>query len=164
MTRRLRYATCFKADISDLGRKNPMNPERLVTRARSIVFQPQEAWPTIAAETDSIAGIYRNYVIWLAALPALGVLIGTALFGIHVPILGTIRIGFGTLLAQAVLSYLTGLLVVFLLALVVDALAPTFAPASRGSRPSSPWSTPSLRSGWRARSISCPGSSPWLCS
>ena len=104
-----------------------MNIERLVARARSIVLQPREAWPAIAAETDSITGIYRNYVIWLAALPVLGVLIGTALFGIHVPILGTIRIGFGTLLAQAVLSYLTGLLIVFLLALVVDALAPTFA-------------------------------------
>jgi hypothetical protein len=104
-----------------------MNPEKLVTRARSIVLQPREAWPAIAAETDSITEIYRDYVIWLAALPALGVLIGTALFGIHVPILGTIRIGFGTLLAQAVLSYLTSLLVVFLLALVVDALAPTFA-------------------------------------
>ncbi len=127
-----------------------MNPERLVTRARSIVLQPREAWPTIAAETDSIAGIYRNYVIWLAALPALGVLIGTALFGIHVPILGTIRIGFGTLLAQAVLSYLTGLLIVFLLALVVDALAPT---SVRRKRDTAPGRT---TSGWKSRTSLAP--------
>ncbi|PVV12556.1 MAG: hypothetical protein B6D77_05340 [gamma proteobacterium symbiont of Ctena orbiculata] len=103
-----------------------MNMQSLITRVRSILLKPKETWPEIATEQDSLSGIYRNYVLILAAIPALGTLIGTALFGIQIPMMGTIRIGFGALLTQALLSYGVSLLMIYVMMLITESLAPTF--------------------------------------
>lgn len=103
-----------------------MSTQTLISRVRGVLLQPRETWPQIADEPSSVSGIYRNYVLILAALPPLGMLIGTALFGIHIPLVGTIRVGFGTLLTQAVLSYAVALLMTYVMALVIEWLAPKF--------------------------------------
>ncbi|MCU7932579.1 MAG: YIP1 family protein [Candidatus Thiodiazotropha sp. (ex Codakia rugifera)] len=103
-----------------------MNILSLIARVRAILLKPQQTWPEIAVEPASISSIYRNYVLILAALPALGMLIGTALFGIKVPMMGTIHVGFGALLIQAILSYTVSLLMIYLMAVVIESLAPTF--------------------------------------
>ncbi|MEL0586310.1 MAG: Yip1 family protein [Candidatus Thiodiazotropha sp. (ex. Lucinoma kazani)] len=103
-----------------------MNIQSLIKRVRAILLKPQQAWPEIAVEPASTSSIYRNYVLILAALPALGMLIGTALFGIKVPMMGTIHVGFGALLIQAILSYTVSLLMIYLMAVVIESLAPTF--------------------------------------
>ena len=106
-----------------------MNIQSLIARVRAILLKPRETWPEIAAEPASVSAIYRDYVLILAAVPALGMLIGTALFGIQVPMMGTIRIGFGALLTQAVLSYAVSLLMTYAMAVVIESLAPTFGAA-----------------------------------
>jgi len=103
-----------------------MNIQSLIDRAQAILLKPRDTWPEIASEPASVSGIYRDYVLILAAIPALGMLIGTALFGIHVPMMGTIRIGFGALLTQSVLSYAVSLLMTYALAVIIESLAPTF--------------------------------------
>lgn len=103
-----------------------MNMQSLITRVRSILLKPQETWPEIATEQASLSSIYLNYVLILAAIPALGMLIGTALFGIQIPMMGTIRIGFGALLTQALLSYGVSLLMIYVMMLIIESLAPTF--------------------------------------
>jgi hypothetical protein len=103
-----------------------MNMQKLIARVRTILLKPREAWPEIAAEADSLSGIYRNYVLILAAVPVVCTLIGSALFGIQVPMMGTVRIGFGSLLIQALLSYGISLLLIYVQALIVESLAPTF--------------------------------------
>jgi hypothetical protein len=103
-----------------------MNMQTLIARVRSIILKPKETWPEIAAEPDSFSGIYRNYVLIIAAIPVLCMFVGTALFGIRVPMMGTIRIGFGTLLIQALLSYGVSLLMVYVMTLIIEALAPSF--------------------------------------
>jgi len=107
-----------------------MNIQSLVARVRSILLQPRDTWSEIAAEPASVSDIYRNYIIILAALPALGMLIGSALYGIKIPMMGTMRIGFGTLVTQALLTYAMTLLMAYIMAVIIELLAPKFGAVS----------------------------------
>ncbi len=49
-----------------------------------------------------------------------------SLFGLSLPIVGTLHIPFTTLLTGAIARYVLGLVSVYVLALIVDGLAPTF--------------------------------------
>jgi hypothetical protein len=97
----------------------------LVERVQSILLRPKQTWPAIAAEPADAGSIYTGYVVILAAIPAIAgfigwTLIGTGAFGVtyHMPVLaGALRM---------LLSYALSLAMVFVLALIVDALAPTF--------------------------------------
>ena len=97
----------------------------LVERVQSILLRPKQTWPVIAAEPADVASIYTGYVVILAAIPAIAgfigwTLVGGGAFGVtyHLPVLaGALRM---------LLSYALSLAMVFVLALIVDALAPTF--------------------------------------
>jgi len=97
----------------------------LIERVQSILLKPKQTWPVIAAEGGDAASIYTNYVMILAAIPAVAAFIGLSLIGVgafgvsyRVPILAGV--------VQMIVSYLLMLALVFVLALIVDALAPTF--------------------------------------
>lgn len=53
----------------------------IVDRARAILLTPRTEWAVIAAEPQSVAGLYRGYLVWLAAIPALAGFIGLSLVG-----------------------------------------------------------------------------------
>ncbi|MBW8074088.1 MULTISPECIES: Yip1 family protein [Metallibacterium] len=103
-----------------------MDFARLLERARAIVLNPRATWPVIAAETDSIGGLYRDWILWLSAVTPLATFIGLAVFGLRLPFIGSLRVGVGTLLTQMLLQYALTLLIVFVLALIAAALAPSF--------------------------------------
>ena len=103
-----------------------MDFTRLLERVRAIVLNPRATWPVIAAETDSVSGLYRNWILWLSAVAPLATFIGLAVFGLRLPFIGTLRVGVGTLLTQMLLQYALTLLVIFVLALIAAALAPSF--------------------------------------
>lgn len=97
----------------------------LIQRVQDILLKPKETWPAIAQEPASVASIYNNYVIYLAAIPAVAAFIGLSLvgvggfgFGFRLPIVSG--------LVNMVVGYVMALVMVFVLALIVDALAPTF--------------------------------------
>src|SRR6188472_1854806 len=97
----------------------------LLERAQSILLRPKQTWPVIAAEPADAASIYSRYVVILAAIPAICAFIGWTLvgggaFGV------TYRLPIATGVAQMVVSYLLSLAIVYVLALIVNALAPTF--------------------------------------
>lgn len=98
----------------------------LVDRARNILMTPQTEWDAIAAEPADVQAIYRRYVMPLAAIPAVAGFIGGSLVGIGVPGVGTVRAGLFAGLLGAVLQYALLLAFVYVLALIIDALAPTF--------------------------------------
>ena len=93
----------------------------LVERAKNILLTPKTEWPVIAAEPATIGGIYRNYVVFLAAIGPIAMAIGLLLMGS-----GFFRFPIGFVIGQAVISYLLSLLAVYVLALIIEALAPTF--------------------------------------
>ena len=103
-----------------------MNFAHLIARLRAILFSPRATWPEIASEPASIGGLYTGWVLWLAAITPLASFIGLGIFGMSVPFIGSFRLGFGTLFGQLVTTYLLTLLIVFLMALITAALAPSF--------------------------------------
>ena len=97
----------------------------LVDRARNIIVTPKTEWPVIDAEPATIAGIYRSYVLILAAIPALAGLIGNLLFGFSMFGI-TVRLSPISAFSNAIAQYVLSLISTFVLALIIDALAPTF--------------------------------------
>jgi len=98
----------------------------LIERVQSILLKPKQTWPVIAEEGGDTASIFTGYVMILAAIPAVCGFIGLSLIGVggfgvsyRVPIL--------TGVVQMIVSYLLSLAMVFVLALIVNGLAPTFA-------------------------------------
>jgi hypothetical protein len=97
----------------------------LIDRVKNIIMRPRLEWPVIDAEPSTIAGIYRSYVVILAAIPPLASAIGQLVFGWR--FLGIVyRPSPAHVIVQAVVSYLLSLASVYLLALIIEALAPTF--------------------------------------
>lgn len=103
-----------------------MDLNKLTERAKAILLTPKTEWPIIAGEPATTADIYKNYLVVLAAIPAVFGLIDATVFGYSVPFMGTIRIGIATALQQAVFTYLLSLAGIFVFSLIVNALAPTF--------------------------------------
>ncbi len=97
----------------------------IIQRAKDIILKPQETWAAIDAESATTQSIYVPYVLALAAIGPIAQFIGGQVFGysflgvsFHPPLVGS--------LISAVLSYGLGLASIFIVALVIDGLAPSF--------------------------------------
>jgi Yip1 domain len=99
----------------------------LVERARNILLTPGAEWQVIAAESTSTAKLYTGYVMPLGAIAPVASLIGMSLVGISVPFMGTIRTPIVSSLMYAIVTFVLTLVGVFVLGLIINALAPTFA-------------------------------------
>jgi hypothetical protein len=89
------------------------------------VLKPKEEWQKVDGETHTVQDLYTRYVMILAAIPAVAAFIGFSFIGVS----GfgvAYKIPIGTGLAQMVLQYLLSLGSVYVIALVIDALAPSF--------------------------------------
>jgi hypothetical protein len=98
----------------------------LVDRVKRILLSPKTEWEVIDAEAATPSELYTRYIMPLAAIGPIAQLIGFSVFGISVPFVGTYRVPIGSAITQAVVSYLLMLAGTYLLALIIDALAPTF--------------------------------------
>jgi hypothetical protein len=97
----------------------------LVERAKNILLTPRTEWPVIDVEPSTVGDIYKNYVLVLAAIPAIAGLIGSAVFGYSV--LGVaFRVPIVTALSSAIAGYILSLISVYVLGMIIDALAPSF--------------------------------------
>lgn len=94
-------------------------------RIQRLIATPSAEWDRIDAEPMSERGILTGWVAPLAAIGPLATLIGGQLFGWRV--LGaTINPGLGSAIAGAVTAWLLAIAGTYVLALIIDALAPTF--------------------------------------
>lgn len=98
---------------------------RLTARVRAILTAPAATWDEIEREPASQAGLYLTYVMPLAAIGPVAGFIGAVVFGnpkdgvsFRPPVLSALGAGFA--------AYLTTLAGVFLLAVVINAFAPSF--------------------------------------
>jgi len=94
----------------------------LITRVKNILLSPSTEWPAIAAEASSAGSIYMGYVVPLVAIGVIAAFIGQSAIGL--PLVG--RVGMVAGLVRAIISFAFSLLGVFLIAWIVDILAPTF--------------------------------------
>jgi len=88
----------------------------LVERVKAILLTPKTEWPVIAREPGDVAYLFQNYVAILAAIPAVCGFLGGLLRGAP----------FFRSLLFAVIGYVLTFVMVYVVALIVDALAPTF--------------------------------------
>lgn len=98
----------------------------LVERVKNILLSPKTEWPTIAGETTDVKTLYTSYVMILAAIPAVATFIGYSLIGMSIPMVGSYRVPIGSGLAGAIVQYGLALVGVYVMALIIDALAPSF--------------------------------------
>ena len=82
----------------------------VIDRVKNILLTPKTEWPVIAGEAATTQSIFVGYVLILAAIGPLALALRTGLMG----------------LTFAILSYVIALAITFVLALIVDALAPSF--------------------------------------
>jgi hypothetical protein len=102
-----------------------MDSANIVSRVKNILATPKTEWPIAAAEPATIKGLYVGYIAIVAALPVIagfirGSLIGSSFMGIET------RSSIAGGITHMVLGYLLSLAVAYLVALIIDALAPTF--------------------------------------
>ncbi len=98
----------------------------LVDRIKGLIKQPKAEWEAIAAEPADNMALYKSYAMPLAAIGPLASVVGLSMVGVEVPGVGTVRLGFFSALGGGLLGYVLGLVGVYVVALIIDALAPTF--------------------------------------
>jgi hypothetical protein len=98
----------------------------IVQRIKAICLKPKEEWPVIAGETSSTADLFKNYALPLVAIGTIAGFIGMSVIGINIPTIGTFRTPFVSGLIGAVVRIVLALAGVYVLALIIDALAPKF--------------------------------------
>lgn len=98
----------------------------LKDRVVKILTSPKTEWPVIEAESTDVGTLYTSYIAILAAIPPIASFIGSITIGTPVPFYGTYRPPLGTALTTLILTYVLSLASVYVAALVIDKLAPTF--------------------------------------
>jgi hypothetical protein len=88
-------------------------------------MRPAAEWRVIDGEPATVQSLYLSYILILAAIPPIAYAIGALVFGYSV--FGfTYRPPASTVITTAVLQYVLSLASIYVLALIVDALATSF--------------------------------------
>ena len=97
----------------------------LALRVKNLVTRPRSEWQAIEAEPHTVLDLYTGYVMILSAIPAVAGFVGLSLVGFGA-FGATYRVAPASGLVHALVSYLLSLAFVYVLALVIDSLAPAF--------------------------------------
>ncbi len=89
----------------------------ITNRVKNLITKPEAEWDVIAGESATIQGLYKNYAMILAAIPAI---VGFLAFEMAAPK------AIGHALLALIAGYILALLGIAVLAFVVDFLAPKF--------------------------------------
>ncbi len=104
----------------------------LLARVKSLLLQPTATWDEIDREPATLNGLMKGYVAPLALIPAVCTMLGLLVFGAGVGFGGfgvSVRFSPVYLISQAVLTYALSLGMVFVMAAIIDGLAPSFGAA-----------------------------------
>jgi hypothetical protein len=119
-----------------------------ISRVKNIVLSPKAEWDVIAPESTSVAQLYTGYVMILAALAAVLAFVHMSVLGAHLPLGGGVmRYTMGSGLTTAVMSFVFGLIGVFLVGLIINGLAGMFS-AQRDQRQAMKVAAYSLTPAW----------------
>ena len=98
----------------------------LIERAKNICLSPKTEWEVISAETTETQALMLGYVAPLAAIGAVAGFVGNSIIGHSSFFLGNYRTPIFMGLGIAVLTFVMAFVAVFVLSLIINALAPTF--------------------------------------
>jgi len=102
----------------------PGVPPSLIERVKNILLSPKTEWQRIAGESTSVGQLFTGYAMILAAIPLVAGIIGMMAFA---PRIGGVTIGYpiGMVIAIGVVGYVIQLCVVYLMGLIIAAIAPS---------------------------------------
>ena len=99
----------------------------LISRAKGLILAPRKEWDAITTEDVAIPDLYRNYILYLAAIPPFASFISSWLFGFYSrATLTYVHSTFGAGLWRALVQYALSLPAIFLIAFVLSMAAPYF--------------------------------------
>lgn len=98
-----------------------VNVPNLKDRVTKILTSPKTEWPVIDAEVTDVGKLYTSYIMILAAIGPIAGFIGSSILG-----LGLLRLGMVAGFVGMVVGYALALAGVYVCALIIDKLAPTF--------------------------------------
>jgi hypothetical protein len=91
---------------------------KLIERVKAIVLRPRSEWKVIEQEPETLPDLLVSYVAILAAIPEVARFVGQSFIGGYAPL--------GQSLIRAVVVYLVTFAMVYIIAGVIDLLAPRF--------------------------------------
>ena len=98
----------------------------LVDRVKNILLTPKTEWPVIAGENSTTAELMGGYVAPLAGVAVLCGFVGNSVVGMSLPLMGTYRTPILAGIGMAVFSFAMAFVGIFIMSLIINALAPTF--------------------------------------
>jgi hypothetical protein len=97
----------------------------LLQRVKGILLTPEAEWPAIDQEPGTPGYLFSHYVVYLAAIPPIARFIGNSVIGIATQA-GVHRVPLFSGLLGAVIEFVVSFVIVYLIAIIVDQLAPRF--------------------------------------
>jgi hypothetical protein len=98
----------------------------LTERVKNILLQPAGEWAVIDQETGNVSDLYKSYIAPLAAIGPVASIVGLAIIGHPLPMGGSYHVPLTSAIGQAVVTFVLALAGTYVLALIINALAPTF--------------------------------------
>jgi len=98
----------------------------LVDRVKNILITPKTEWEVIKNEQTSTADMFTKYAMILAVIPVIATIIGFSIIGVSFGFGVAFKWPFSASLLYGVVSYILNLVSIYVIALIVDALAPSF--------------------------------------
>jgi hypothetical protein len=103
----------------------------LIERAKNILLKPKDEWARIDPEPATVSGLMTGWVVPLAAIGPVAGLIGGLVFG-YSAFGVTYRPSVTGAVTSAIIAFVMSLVSVFVLAKIIDALAPNFGGTRNG--------------------------------
>ncbi len=100
--------------------------QALVERIKLMILKPRETWATIVSEEIEVIELFKQYLLIVAAVPAVASLIGRWIVGIRIPFVGVYRYTFFEALSSAILEYILIIASVWAAGKVINYLANKF--------------------------------------
>lgn len=106
----------------------PTQSGGIVQRVINIITKPKEEWNIIANETPNVGNIFTLYVLPLLLIPTVSQIIGLGLIGKKIGVgLWSVKVKSWELgITTGISTFIGGLIAIYLVALVIDLLAPSF--------------------------------------
>jgi hypothetical protein len=107
----------------------PGGAASLLNRVRNILLHPTAEWDRIKGEQTSLQSLLVGYVLPLSALAALCGFIGLAFVGVSMGLGDPFRYPLQIALGSAIVSVVLALVIVWVMGLIINAIAPSFGAA-----------------------------------
>ncbi len=118
-----------------------------VNRLKGILLQPSSTWKSLDGEFTKPGALYKGWVLPLALIGPICGALGTLVFGLSFGVVGSYRVPVPTIATLAVVDYVLSVVGVWVLSMIINALAGTFG---------------GQRNDVQALKVAAYGSTPWF--